>query len=117
MIKFFLCFLFQLPFIVICDVFHENLEITHLPNNNLAAKLLFTTLKPVAGGSGDNWAGHYDFFPKTIGDLVEKYKINEFHLSLTQGFWRIRQWGYPVVGNSAPTGAQLWTWFNPSVEK
>lgn len=105
-------FHFFLSAFVLCDVYHENLEIIHLPNNDLAAKLRFTTTKPIDSDS----SGHYDFFPKTIGDLVEKYNVQEFHLSLTQGFWRIRQWGFPVH-TGVPTGAQIWSWFSPDEKK
>ncbi|KAG7169705.1 GPI transamidase component PIG-T-like, partial [Homarus americanus] len=39
----------------------------------------------------------------------------KLHLSLTQGLWRHRKWGYPIV--DAPPGAQLWVWFNPTTNK
>lgn len=58
---------------------------------------------------------HYDLFPRALGEVVERYHVRELHLSLTQGLWRHRKWGYPVV--DAPPGAQLWVWFTPTTEK
>ncbi|XP_076042660.1 phosphatidylinositol glycan anchor biosynthesis class T [Oratosquilla oratoria] len=55
---------------------------------------------------------HYDLFPRALGEIVEQYHVRELHLSLTQGLWRHRKWGYPV--SSAPPGAQLWVWFSPT---
>lgn len=58
---------------------------------------------------------HYDLFPRALGEVVERYHVRELHLSLTQGLWRHRKWGYPVV--DAPPGAQLWVWFTPTTDK
>lgn len=57
---------------------------------------------------------HYDLFPRALGEVVERYHVRELHLSLTQGLWRHRKWGYPVV--DAPPGAQLWVWFTPTTD-
>ncbi|KAG1670229.1 GPI transamidase component PIG-T [Nymphon striatum] len=53
-------------------------------------------------------------FPKSIGEILVKYHVEELHLSLTQGLWKSKKWGYPVI--SAPPGAQLWVWFKDSVK-
>nr|XP_039251804.1 GPI transamidase component PIG-T-like isoform X2 [Styela clava] len=57
---------------------------------------------------------HYSLFPRVIGELVRKYGIAEFHLSMTQGLWRYERWGHPYY--PAPPGAQLWVWFQPEIE-
>lgn len=54
---------------------------------------------------------HYNLFPRNFGELVRKYNVTEFHLSMTQGLWRYEKWGYPHF--PAPPGAQLWVWFKP----
>ena len=58
---------------------------------------------------------HYNLFPKSFGQIVNKYSVEELHLSLTQGQWRHEQWGYPVV--SAPPGAELLVWFQNRVKE
>lgn len=54
---------------------------------------------------------HYGVFPKSLAEIVSHYQVQELHLSLTQGKWRTRIWGYPPV--SSPPGAELWAWFIP----
>lgn len=56
---------------------------------------------------------HYRLFPKALGQLISKYSLRELHLSLTQGFWRTRYWGPPFL--QAPSGAELWVWFQDTV--
>lgn len=56
---------------------------------------------------------HYRLFPKALGQLIAKYSLRELHLSLTQGFWRTRYWGPPFL--QAPSGAELWVWFQDTV--
>lgn len=56
---------------------------------------------------------HYRLFPKALGQLISKYSLRELHLSFTQGFWRTRYWGPPFL--QAPSGAELWVWFQDTV--
>ncbi|CAG0912402.1 unnamed protein product [Notodromas monacha] len=56
---------------------------------------------------------HYDLFPRALGEILTKSSVEEVHLSLTKGLWRTSQWGYS--SRPAPNGAQLWAWFEPSV--
>ena len=53
-------------------------------------------------------------FPKSLAEVVSHYRVQELHLSLTQGKWRTRVWGYPPI--SSPPGAEFWTWFLPDTE-
>jgi hypothetical protein len=57
---------------------------------------------------------HFNLFPRSFGQIVDKYSVEELHLSLTQGHWKNDLWGYPVV--SAPPGAELWVWFQDRVK-
>ncbi|VDN33957.1 unnamed protein product [Gongylonema pulchrum] len=50
-------------------------------------------------------------FPRIIGEVVTKHRVREFHLSLTQGFWRTTEWGLPPQPAS-PSGAQLYAWIS-----
>ena len=52
---------------------------------------------------------HYGIFPKSLSEVVAHYRVQELHLTLTQGQWRTRVWGYPT--HPAPPGAELWAWF------
>ncbi|UYV67737.1 PIGT [Cordylochernes scorpioides] len=54
----------------------------------------------------------FKVFPRSIGEIINKYKLNQLHLSLTQGLWHHKKWGYPVY--DAPSGAKLWAYFHPS---
>jgi phosphatidylinositol glycan class T len=48
-------------------------------------------------------------FPKSLGQTIAKFQVEEMHLSFTQGRWWTDRWGYPIV--AAPVGAELWAWF------
>ena len=58
---------------------------------------------------------HYELFPKALGEVLEKYHVSELHLTLAQGFWQHKKWGYAADG--APPGAELWVWFKERTEK
>lgn len=57
---------------------------------------------------------HYGLFPKSLAEVMSHYGAQEVHLTLTQGMWRSRLWGYPPI--SAPLGAELWAWFLPGTK-
>ncbi|XP_047499729.1 GPI transamidase component PIG-T-like [Penaeus chinensis] len=100
--------------------FKEELLVKPLPSGHVYSHFEFTTTWATPGiqESVEQYTDfefeHYDLFPRALGEIVERYHVRELHLSLTQGFWRHRKWGYPVI--DAPPGAQLWVWFNPSDE-
>ncbi|XP_056638112.1 GPI transamidase component PIG-T [Diorhabda sublineata] len=56
---------------------------------------------------------HSPLFPRPIGELIQRFEIQELHISLTSGLWRYENWGYPV--EDAATGAEVWVWFRPTV--
>ena len=58
---------------------------------------------------------HYNLFPKSFGQIINQYSVEELHVSLTQGQWQHEQWGYPAT--SAPPGAELWVWFQDRVKE
>lgn len=55
----------------------------------------------------------FSLFPKSIGDIVDQFKIRELKLSLSQGPWKYQQWGLP--SDSMPTGGELWSLFDESL--
>lgn len=100
--------------------FTEELLIRPLASGHIHSHFEFTTtwsspeISEAIHHYRDFEFAHYDLFPRALGELVERYHVRELHLSLTQGLWRHRKWGYPVV--DAPPGAQLWVWFTPTTD-
>ncbi|XP_053610775.1 GPI transamidase component PIG-T [Plodia interpunctella] len=56
---------------------------------------------------------HSHLSPRSLGEVISRFKVEELHLTLTEGQWRHHQWGYPVL-DAAP-GAELYAWFEPEV--
>ncbi|XP_074644779.1 GPI-anchor transamidase component PIGT-like isoform X2 [Tubulanus polymorphus] len=94
------------------DEFHEELLIKHLPNGQLYLNFQFSTIWNSTSSGELHENDHYHLFPKSLGEILAKYSVQELHLSLTQGTWRYGNWGYPI--QSAPPGAELLVWFLPS---
>lgn len=93
------------------DYMDESLILKARDHRQVYAVFNFSVISPYSKGA----AGfHYNLFPRNIGNLVRKYHVAEFHLSMSQGLWRYEAWGYPYF--PAPPGAQLWVWFHPSVK-
>lgn len=57
---------------------------------------------------------HTRLFPRALGEMIERYNVQELHVTLTSGLWRYENWGYPVV-DAAP-GAEVWAWFKSGTE-
>lgn len=70
---------------------------------NISKRLFFQTVR------------HYNLFPKSIGEIVQKHSLRELHLSLTQSLWRTHKWGYPV--RHAGPGAEVFATFYPQLTK
>lgn len=107
-----------LTFVSICkcieDQFTEELFIKDLDNGYVSANFQFTTnLKHNI--FKEEISSHYNLFPKSLGEIISKFEIAELHLTFTQGRWRYNKWGYPTF--SAPTGVELWVWFQPQLKK
>lgn len=86
------------------DRFTEELYVKPLQSGHVYTHFQFTTL-----ASGSSTGQHYRLFPRSLGEVLTKYSVQELHLSLTQGRWRHEQWGYPLY--DAPPGAEIWVWF------
>ena len=57
---------------------------------------------------------HFGMFPKSLGQIVSHYDVQEVHVSLTQGQWNSKFWGY--MPRPSPVGAELWAWFMPNAK-
>ncbi|XP_075428030.1 GPI-anchor transamidase component PIGT [Ascaphus truei] len=93
------------------DPFKEELLLTPLRSGDIAATFQFRTR--LDSDLRREKVSHYTIFPKVLGQVISKYSVQELHLSFTQGFWRTKTWGQPLL--QAPSGAELWVWFQDSV--
>uniref|UniRef100_A0A0N5AGZ4 GPI transamidase component PIG-T n=1 Tax=Syphacia muris TaxID=451379 RepID=A0A0N5AGZ4_9BILA len=82
------------------DTYDEELTIKRLNTGQILSKFRFVVTTKDSAGS------QYTLFPRIIAEISEKYGINEFHFSLSQGFWRNSEWGVPPQPAS-PSGALL----------
>ncbi|KAL4234028.1 hypothetical protein ACF0H5_005682 [Mactra antiquata] len=92
------------------DAFYEELFIKSLEKGNVLSHFQFTTFWNSSISDPETFK-HYRLFPKALGDVLSKYKVQELHLSQTQGLWNYDLWGYPP--EDAPPGVELWVWFQP----
>jgi len=97
---------------VFSDHFSEELLLAPLQSGHLNAHFKFTTKHPGDLRSSGDWS-HYTLLPRTLGEILGTYKVQELSLSLTQGLWRHSVWGYPV--ESSPPGAAVTARFLPQV--
>ncbi|ESO86516.1 hypothetical protein LOTGIDRAFT_128945 [Lottia gigantea] len=97
---------------ILVDSHVEELLIKPLPSGHVYFHFQFTTKWDESLDQPDSFK-HYGLFPKSLGDVLTTYKVQELHLSQTQGLWHHDKWGYPVT--SAPPGAELWVWFQPTI--
>ncbi|CAG4965327.1 unnamed protein product [Colias eurytheme] len=107
---FFLCFSLFLSTQIFCvtgDVFKEEIFIKPLLPIHLYVNFQFIT--QVTGGASE----HSHLAPRSLREIMSHYQVEELHLTLTEGQWRHKQWGYPVL-DAAP-GAELYAWFSPIV--
>ncbi|XP_060074227.1 GPI transamidase component PIG-T-like [Ylistrum balloti] len=96
------------------DEFNEELFIKPFGSGHVMFHFQFTTKWNVSIADETAYS-HYRLFPKSLGEVMSTYGVQELHLSQTQGLWRYRQWGYPP--EDAPPGAELWTWFQSNRNK
>ncbi|VDM11196.1 unnamed protein product [Wuchereria bancrofti] len=87
------------------DTYTEELLIKRLKSEHLLVQFRFVITSDAKSGLD------YALFPRIISEVVTKHHIQEFHLSLTQGFWRLNEWGVQPQPSS-PSGAQLYAWIN-----
>ncbi|XP_016364631.1 GPI transamidase component PIG-T-like [Sinocyclocheilus rhinocerous] len=96
------------------DQFQEELVIRPLHSGDIYASFQFRTLWDTDFlQEGQKKVSHYRLFPKSLGQVLSKFSVQELHISFTQGFWRTMQWGQPFI--PSPPGAELWVWFHDTV--
>lgn len=58
---------------------------------------------------------HSHLFPRGLGEIIARHNIDELHVTLTEGLWNYKNWGYPF--HDAGPGAEITAWFNKNVTK
>eukprot|EP00039_Didymoeca_costata_P030149 m.28092 g.28092 ORF g.28092 m.28092 type:complete len:566 (+) comp7971_c0_seq2:126-1823(+) len=94
------------------EKFSEASFIKPLPDGKTMVYFQFSTTVDV--GSSGSLEAHFDenrhriLFPEVIIQALSTYSIHEYEMSLTQGLWDYKRWGYPIESH-AP-GAELRVW-------
>ncbi|KAJ3182170.1 hypothetical protein HDU85_003212 [Gaertneriomyces sp. JEL0708] len=91
------------------ESYAESLDLTHLGDGKVLAQFTFNSrIGPIALQKAQGH--HYESLPRPIGEIIQSFGVDELHLTFTQGVWNYEKWGYTAA--AAPSGAQLWAWFN-----
>lgn len=91
------------------DDFKEELFFKPLLPTHVYTYFQFVTLVD----AGFNFE-HSHLSPRSLGEVINRFQVEELHLSLTEGQWRHDKWGYPIIDGSP--GAELYAWFAPEVK-
>ncbi|KAG5896881.1 hypothetical protein JTB14_033521 [Gonioctena quinquepunctata] len=101
--------LFQVNFVITYkDTFTEELLLKPLYSEQIYGHFQFS-IKWDTNLENETF-NHSRLFPRALGEIIERFNVQELHVSLTGGLWRYESWGYPVI-DAAP-GAEIWAWFN-----
>lgn len=93
------------------DCFNEELFLKPLSSGHIYAYFQFTTLWK--SSNTPKSFHHTHLFPRGLGEIIGRHKIDELHITLTQGLWNYKKWGYPFY--DAGPGAEIYAWFNKNV--
>ncbi|XP_015929814.2 GPI transamidase component PIG-T isoform X2 [Parasteatoda tepidariorum] len=96
------------------ETFNEKLFVKPLPSGHVYTQFQFVVQKDLISDD-ENAFRHFRLFPRSLGEIIHEYDVQELHFSLTQGLWRYEKWGYPL--RDAPPGAELWALFKGNVSK
>ncbi|KAF9585323.1 hypothetical protein BGW38_002888 [Lunasporangiospora selenospora] len=96
------------------EAFHEELVLKPLNDGSVYSHFQFTThvgttIDEEPFNGADSIFSHYSLFPRSVGQILQEFEVNELHLTFTQGRWHYDDWGYPLAP-SAGTGVELSAW-------
>ncbi|KAL1935076.1 hypothetical protein VTP01DRAFT_4216 [Rhizomucor pusillus] len=91
------------------EAFNEDLRLETLNDGKLLAHFDFVTRTTAYGQQ----ILDYGLFPKAIGQVLQEYKVEDLHLTFSQGRWNYDEWGYPPEPSTG-TGVELWAWMDAS---
>jgi len=90
--------------------FNEEMILKPLPKGKLMTHIQFST-EWNSNFFDQSTFQHYDLFPRSIGDLINRVGIEEMTLVFTKGRWSYSEWGYPI--RASPVGVELIAWLRP----
>ncbi|KAG0320486.1 hypothetical protein BGZ99_004483 [Dissophora globulifera] len=99
------------------EAFHEQLILKPMNDGSVYSHFQFTTHVGTMmdeehfDGAASNIFTHYNLFPRSIGQILHSFDVEELHLTFTQGRWQYGDWGYPLAP-SVGTGVELSAWMN-----
>ena len=96
--------------------FTEDLLLSPLEDGRVLAEFHFET-------TGALDPSNFYLFPKPMGQILHRFGVEEFSMSLTHGVWKHRDWGLPSdfrientslaeTGVIGPSGAEIWASFS-----
>ncbi|KAG0070405.1 hypothetical protein BGZ89_000742 [Linnemannia elongata] len=106
-----------IPILKAPEAFHEQLVLKPLNDGSVYSHFQFTIHIGTMmdddhfDGAASNLFKHYNLFPRSIGQILHSFEVEELHLTFTQGRWQYSDWGYPLAP-SVGTGVELWAWLN-----
>lgn len=93
---------------VYSDTFSEELTMKNLSESEVLTVFNFTQTMDLK--NNDEITSYYQLFPRTIGQIVDKYHVKEFHITFTRGSWNDYQWGLNTL--PAPAGVEFYAYFD-----
>ncbi|XP_050442857.1 GPI transamidase component PIG-T [Adelges cooleyi] len=93
---------------VTAESYNEELFIRPLPTGYVYSFFQFTIVRE------DNLFNHTHLFPHSLGDIINRFNVDELNIDLTSGLWRHKAWGYPAI--DAPSGAEISARFHSNTE-
>ena len=87
------------------ESYHERLSLKQYQDGKVLAHFNFT--RTMLSGTYGSPTSPYEITPKALGEIVQLAKVQELHLTFTQGRWDRERWG---SFEAAPQGVQLWAW-------
>ncbi|CAA3023826.1 GPI transamidase component PIG-T [Olea europaea subsp. europaea] len=98
------------------EEFTEGLLLRPLADRKVLAHFHFQSSVPPTRTYGR----HHHLFPKSIYQLIKKFRVREMELSFTQGRWNYERWGgYDPISssNAKPPGVELWAIFDVPLDQ
>ncbi|KAL0127943.1 hypothetical protein PUN28_003301 [Cardiocondyla obscurior] len=93
------------------DYFNEELMLKPLSSNHVYAYFQFTTVWETPNDV--KTLQHTHLFPRGLSEIIGRHKVDELHITLTEGLWNYQKWGYPF--HDAGPGAEITAWFNTDI--
>eukprot|EP00743_Colponemidia_sp_Colp-15_P004473 GILK01004823.1.p1 GENE.GILK01004823.1~~GILK01004823.1.p1 ORF type:complete len:478 (+),score=26.16 GILK01004823.1:38-1471(+) len=94
-----------------CDPEHYDESLLEIPlgSNFWLHDFRFTTIsRPLM-----DHEEHYEIFPKALAQIMNRFSVEEYHVSLTQGRWQALAWGNAPI-ETYPYGGEVWAYLSKS---